>query len=199
MDSGDNQDWCRHLYESRAAGLLLYARSLGLSHGEAEDVLQATFQALLQLKCPPDQSERYVLRAVRNRALNHRRSLVRRIRREFESKSWFEPTNDPSDREDEAIRQLAELPREQREVIVLKIWHQHTFESLGDLLNISPNTAAARYRYGLQKLRAALPRQEDEEHERQRIETDRDSTGTLDSEGPFHAGYATGFPTPAGN
>jgi DNA-directed RNA polymerase specialized sigma24 family protein len=45
---------------------------------------------------------------------------------------------------------------EQREVIVLKIWHEHTFEEIGDLLGISPNTAAGRYRYGLQKLKSCL-------------------------------------------
>jgi hypothetical protein len=45
---------------------------------------------------------------------------------------------------------------EQREVIVLKIWHEHTFEEIGELLGLSPNTAAGRYRYGLQKLRACL-------------------------------------------
>jgi DNA-directed RNA polymerase specialized sigma24 family protein len=48
------------------------------------------------------------------------------------------------------------LPQDQREVIVLKIWHQHTFEEIGKLIDISPNTAAGRYRYGLQKLKARL-------------------------------------------
>lgn len=55
-----------------------------------------------------------------------------------------------------AMRHLAGLPREQREVIVLKIWHRHTFEEIGELLGISPNTASGRYRYGLIRLRAAL-------------------------------------------
>jgi RNA polymerase sigma-70 factor (ECF subfamily) len=54
------------------------------------------------------------------------------------------------------MRELARLPREQREVIVLKVWHEHTFEEIGELLDISPNTAAGRYRYGLQKLRLRL-------------------------------------------
>ena len=52
------------------------------------------------------------------------------------------------------LRGLAALPSCQREVIVLKIWHQFTFEEIGALLEISPNTAAGRYRYGLQKLKA---------------------------------------------
>ena len=51
---------------------------------------------------------------------------------------------------------LAELPVEQREVIVLKIWQDCTFEEIGGLLEISPNTAAGRYRYGVQKIKNQL-------------------------------------------
>ncbi len=54
------------------------------------------------------------------------------------------------------MQALAGLPREQREIIVLKIWHEYTFEEIGQLLDLSPNTAAGRYRYGLQKLRNCL-------------------------------------------
>jgi len=32
---------------------------------------------------------------------------------------------------------------DQREVIVLKIWHAYTFEAIGQLLAVSPNTVAA--------------------------------------------------------
>lgn len=54
------------------------------------------------------------------------------------------------------MRALATLPQPQREVIVLKIWHHYTFDEIGDLLEVSPNTAAGRYRYGLEKLRTIL-------------------------------------------
>ncbi|MGI8966296.1 MAG: RNA polymerase sigma factor, partial [Limisphaerales bacterium] len=80
----------------------------------------------------------------------------RRIAREWEARSWFEIPPPESDAERKAMRGLAELPVEQRAVIVLKIWHQHTFETIGQLLEISPNTAAGRYRYGLQKLKFHL-------------------------------------------
>jgi DNA-directed RNA polymerase specialized sigma24 family protein len=64
------------------------------------------------------------------------------------------------------MRCLSKLPAEQREVIVLKIWHEHTFEEIGGLLEVSPNTAAGRYRYGLQKLRACLNGEDYERLER---------------------------------
>jgi RNA polymerase sigma-70 factor (ECF subfamily) len=151
-----NGPWCQSLYETKAAGLILYGRALGLGHGEAEDVVQETFMALLQLPRKPDDPEHYCLRAFRNRALNYRRSLWRRLAREWESVRWFEPGSEQDSAEAEAMRRLAELPPAQREVIVLKIWHGLTFEAVGNLLDISPNTAAGRYRYGLQKLKLCM-------------------------------------------
>src|SRR5947209_12165559 len=139
--------WCESLYQAKAAELVLYGRALGLSHSEAEDVLQETFLALLQRPGAPLQPEHYCVRSFRNRALNYRRGLWRRVAREFESQRWFERSEEESPLEREAMRCLADLPMEQREVIVLKIWHEHTFDEIGDLLGISPNTAAGRYRY----------------------------------------------------
>ena len=152
----NDSDWRRNLYETQAAGLVLYGRALGLSHGEAEDVVQETFVALLRLEEAPENPLHYCLRAFRNGALNHRRGLWRRLTRELESHRWFEPARGESPQERAAMRCLARLPAEQREVIVLKIWHEHTFEVIGGLLGVSPHTVAGRYRYGLEKLRACL-------------------------------------------
>lgn len=152
----EQKNWCEKLYEAKAAELVLYGRALGLSHGEAEDVVQETFVALMQRSEAPSKPEHYCVRTFRNRALNYRRSLWRRIAREFESTRWFERSDSESPAEREAMRELAALPGEQREVIVLKIWHEYTFEEIGELLEISPNTAAGRYRYGLQKLKTSL-------------------------------------------
>ena len=147
------QHWCEPLYAAKSAELVLYGRALGLSHGEAEDVLQETFLALLQQPVPPAKREHYCIRSYRNRVLNYRRTLWRRLTREWEALRWFEATGEESPAERAAMRALAELPVEQREVIVLKIWHGSTFEEIGGLLEISPNTVAGRYRYGLQKLK----------------------------------------------
>ena len=155
-----NGDWCQPLYEGKAAGLILYGRALGLSHGEAEDVLQETFLSLLQLERRPEEPEHYALRTFRNRALNYRRSLWRRWTRELESRRWFEREPGETEAERRAMNALAALPREQREVIVLKFWHGLTFEAIGRLFELSPNTVAGRYRYGLNKLRACLREEE---------------------------------------
>ncbi len=136
--------------------MILYGRALGLGHGEAEDVLQETFLALLQMETPPAKAQHYCVRSFRNRALNYRRTLWRRLTREWESLRWFEKNTDETPAERAAMRCLAELPVDQREAIVLKVWHGCTFEEIGGLLDISPNTAAGRYRYGLQKIKSKL-------------------------------------------
>jgi RNA polymerase sigma-70 factor, ECF subfamily len=151
-----NDNWCERLYDRKAAQMLLYGRALGLSHSEAEDVLQETFIALLKLAEAPAAPDNYAFRAMRNRALNYRRSLWRRVAREFESVRWFERDLDETPAEKAAIRCLEKLPPEQREVIVLKIWSEYTFEQIAGLLELSPNTVAGRYRYGLEKLRACM-------------------------------------------
>jgi DNA-directed RNA polymerase specialized sigma24 family protein len=77
---------CRPLCQAKAADLLLNGRPLGLSRGQAEDVLQETFLSLLRLEREPVEPEHYCARAFRNRALNFRRSVWRRPAREPESR-----------------------------------------------------------------------------------------------------------------
>ncbi len=52
------------------------------------------------------------------------------------------------------------LPREQAEVVVLKIWEAMTFAQIGEILGASSNTVASRYQYAMAKLaRRLLPQQ----------------------------------------
>ena len=178
--SNGNSSWCESLYEAQAAGLILYGRALGLSHSEAEDVLQETFVALLNLTGAPENPSHYCIRSFRNRALNYRRTLWRRLTRELESHRWFDSRSTETAAERKAMRCLADLPREQREVIVLKIWHGHTFEAIAGLLEISPNTVAGRYRYGLQKLRTCL-----KEEDYERAELFGEPIALMDAATPF--------------
>jgi RNA polymerase sigma-70 factor (ECF subfamily) len=145
-----------HLYDAHAAQLVLYGRALGLSHAEAEDVLHEVFRAWLALEVAPRHPAGYLLRSYRNRALNHRRSWWRRLAREWEAIRWFEPAAPEDPAADRVTEALAALPADQREVIVLKIWYRQTFAEIGRLLDISPNTAAGRFRYALARLRRAL-------------------------------------------
>jgi len=51
---------------------------------------------------------------------------------------------------------LADLPPDQRAVVHLKLWEGLTFERIAENLDIPLNTAASRYRYGLDKMRERL-------------------------------------------
>lgn len=51
---------------------------------------------------------------------------------------------------------MAELPYEQREVIVLHVLEDMKLADIGLMLDISPNTAKSRYRRGIKKLQILL-------------------------------------------
>jgi RNA polymerase sigma-70 factor (ECF subfamily) len=51
---------------------------------------------------------------------------------------------------------LAELPEEQREVLVLHLQSELSFRQIARLKEISINTVQSRYRYGLEKIRSSL-------------------------------------------
>jgi RNA polymerase sigma-70 factor (ECF subfamily) len=66
---------------------------------------------------------------------------------------WLESPNGSTETAMALQSALRTLPDEQREVVVLKIWGQLTYEEAAAVIGISPNTAASRYRYGIEKLR----------------------------------------------
>jgi RNA polymerase sigma-70 factor (ECF subfamily) len=56
-----------------------------------------------------------------------------------------------------SVRQLIEeLPEEQREVIVLRIYGDMSFKEIADITSVSINTALGRMRYGLINLRRLI-------------------------------------------
>ena len=57
------------------------------------------------------------------------------------------------DSQRQLVAALDHLPRDQREVLVMKIWNELTFAEIGQALEISQNTAASRYRYALAALK----------------------------------------------
>jgi RNA polymerase sigma-70 factor (ECF subfamily) len=54
------------------------------------------------------------------------------------------------------LRRAGELPAEQREAVYLKVFDGLTFKEIGSVCGVSANTAASRYRYGIEKLREAV-------------------------------------------
>ena len=108
----------------------------------------------------PGDPNALVVTSIRRAALDLLRRTDRRgvrekaVAAETETVAWFEPEADPR------LRALAEalplLPAEQREVVVLKVWGGLTFEQIGEQLQLSPNTAASRWRYAMEALRKLI-------------------------------------------
>jgi len=51
---------------------------------------------------------------------------------------------------------LAQLPYEQREVVLLRIYSGLKFKAIAESQGVSINTVQGRYRYGLDKMRSLL-------------------------------------------
>ena len=69
----------------------------------------------------------------------------------------YDPAPETADPRLQALAQsLPLLPAEQREVVVLKVWGALTFEQIGEQLQLSPNTAASRWRYAMEALRRLI-------------------------------------------
>jgi RNA polymerase sigma-70 factor (ECF subfamily) len=57
---------------------------------------------------------------------------------------------------------VAQLPEEQREVVLLRLTADMKFRDIAQLQQVSLNTVQGRYRYGLDKLRSMLDGEVDE-------------------------------------
>jgi RNA polymerase sigma-70 factor (ECF subfamily) len=145
-------------------GQELFALLLGLlaSRPDAEDVLQDVFakfardsRTLARVR----HLRGYLYRMARNAAVDRLRSRSRSQHLEPGDLPWLWPgeTETPSTEEVRRLSMaLAALPSEQRAVLVLKVFRDMTFGEVGEALGVSPNTAASRYRYALDKLRKML-------------------------------------------
>jgi RNA polymerase sigma-70 factor (ECF subfamily) len=101
--------------------------------------------------------------SVRRAAFDLGRREGRRILREArtvdgsaEPVAWFASSIEQDERRVAIEEALQRIPPEQREVLVLKIWGELTFEQIATELGLSANTAASRYRYALAALRREL-------------------------------------------
>jgi RNA polymerase sigma-70 factor (ECF subfamily) len=69
---------------------------------------------------------------------------------------WFQSHLESEERARIVTAALRHLPDTHQEVIVLKVWGELTFAEIAATLGIPLNTAASRYRYGLDGLRKHL-------------------------------------------
>jgi RNA polymerase sigma-70 factor (ECF subfamily) len=153
------------LYDEHAPSLFAFLLNFTRDENDTRDLLQEIF---VKIAREPDllegvQNERaFLIRLAHNQAIDfiRRRDTRDRSKENFaaEKISLFAPAAQPDVKffREELARALGELPEDQRAVVHLKLWEELTFEQIAEALEISPNTAASRYRYGLDKLRDRL-------------------------------------------
>jgi RNA polymerase sigma-70 factor (ECF subfamily) len=153
------------LYDEHAQPLYAFLLNLTRDEADTRDLLQDIF---IKLARDPDlldgvRDERaFLIRLAHNAAIDlmRRRGTRERTKENFAAEilSPFALASDPDEQffREELAAALGELPAEQRAVVHLKLWSGLTFEAIAAALDIPPNTAASRYRYGLDKLRGRL-------------------------------------------
>lgn len=150
------------LYRQHGSALLLFASAITGERSRAQDTVHQVFLKLIEngnLRHAVD-VKAYLFACVRNAALNHMKAREREVAIDDES-AWFASPNRGDAEELNLRRALCALPDDQRQVTILHVWGELTFSQIGDLLGISTNTAASRYRYALVKLRQAMCAKED--------------------------------------
>lgn len=156
----------REIYLAHKDGLLTLAYSLVHDMNTAEDILHDVFvsfaAAAADLKLRTS-LHRYLSTSVLNRARDHfRRKKIRAAGTEANDRA--EPASTVpeeavvlAEQTQQLTAALAELPVEQREAVTLRLNAGLKFKEIARMQETSVPTVQARYRYGIEKLRALVP------------------------------------------
>lgn len=150
--------------------LLLFARQQTRTAEDAEDVLQEAMLRLWRsgmIETTEDGNTPSLAAAftqIRRAAIDQARKNIRRANRETRALEiddtsdvvLFQDTLEQDERAAQIEKALQSLPDYYKEVVILKIWGDLTFEQIAETLDIPMNTAASRYRYALERLRRTL-------------------------------------------
>lgn len=152
-----NTDEIETLYRQHGAALLLFASAISGDRGRAQDAVHQVFLKAIENGSVSQaiNKKAYLFACVRNAVLNEAKLQDRNMSLDVNS-AWFSPPGRDYAGEQNLRRALGKLPDDQREVIVLHVWGELTFSEIADLLGVSSNTAASRYRYALAKLRGSM-------------------------------------------
>jgi RNA polymerase sigma-70 factor (ECF subfamily) len=150
------------LFDLTALRLVRFAATVTRNQHDAEDAVQATLVRIADrpsLLARSDEPWAYLLRMVRNDSLvilrrRKRWGAILSLADLLTRRDVDEVQREESHREVWAA--IRGLPTDQAEVVVLKIWESMTFAQIAAVLEISPATAASRYRYALEKLTVKL-------------------------------------------
>jgi RNA polymerase sigma-70 factor (ECF subfamily) len=153
------------LYDKHAQPLYAFLLNFLRDEPDTRDILQDIFVKIArepELLNNVRDERAFFIRLAHNAAIDlvRRRGARERTKKHFATEiiPIFLPANDSDEKvfREELANALGELPEEQRAIVHLKLWEGLTFEEIAAALDIPPNTAASRYRYGIDKLRGLL-------------------------------------------
>ena len=153
------------IYEKYKTDMLVLAMALLNDKSAAEDVMHDVFLSFvmnIEKFSLTGSLKGYLLTCLANRARNLNKA-------NYQQSVEFNPAEPVSSNSDEPLRTIvcneqlqqlscamAQLPYDQREVIMLHFQAGMTFRTIGRLLGVSANTTKSQYRYGIEKLRSIL-------------------------------------------
>ncbi len=158
-------DALQRIYEKYKNDLLALAIALSRDRATAEDVLHDVFVSFaqyadkLQLRTS---LKSYLSRCIANRVRNLSREKPQRTMQLNQTETIGSDCDGPeqlaitAEQSERIEKAMAELPYQQREVIILHFHGGMRFKAIAKSQDVSINTIQSRYRYGLDKLRSLL-------------------------------------------
>lgn len=146
----------------RRIGPSLYRQALSIlaDPAEAEDVVQEAFARVVDREVDGGRSlDGYLARTVRNLSLNSvRRTRIATKGRGRAARRRLTEPHSPADQELAVIASgaLKDLPVEQREVVILRVFDGLSFPDIAERTEVPLGTVHSRFRYAMGRLRMAL-------------------------------------------
>jgi len=136
-----------------------YARRVGCSPSDADDVVQSALCELMRQRC--DKPRRIGLRAWLGRSARSHASTLRRSdrRRKNHEKAAAQPESVEAhslDAQDEVTRALARLDADARELVTLRFLHDLEYREIGLVVGRTENACRIRVHRALERLRREL-------------------------------------------
>jgi RNA polymerase sigma-70 factor (ECF subfamily) len=164
MGTDDEERRFRALFDSEARAVLGYALRRVENAEDAADIVAETFSVAWRRieDVPPDSEAQLWLYGVARRVLaNQRRSAVRRQRLGNRLREELRVTADvlvaaDDDRADAVRQAIAQLPEQDREVLLLANWEGLTPTEIAGVIDVPPATVRTRLHRARSRLRAAL-------------------------------------------